>query len=496
MKKHFVALAAVVCSLTLGACSSDKEVVTLPNGNENFITTDGYNVTKQDVFNAMVEDYGLTALLDLVDYDVLSAKYEIDNEEIDTAIDTYKTIYEDFDQFLKAQGFSSEEELRIYLETNLLRKAAVKASITLTEEEIQAYYEENYVATDEEEETEEEETEEETEVPALEDVRSTIEEKLYTSKMTNEVTTAALAKERAEVGFVIYNEFLQEQYKTVDTDYTATKETADVLAKTDAKSYTLDEVYASLESAYGLSTGVSLVDQHILESKYKVDEKEVKATIDEFKVALGENYYAYMKQYGLNDDQEIYDYFELVKLQEMVFEAEYPISEDKLKELYETSKPDISAYHILVETEEEAKALITQLDAAEDKEEAFKELAIEHSTDTGSATNGGDLGAFSEGDMVAEFEEAAFALEVGTYTAEPVETQYGYHIIYKYDEAEKQSYEDMKEELDYTARQEEYTQTKLELILIKYREEANFKFTSETLQDRYDTIVASIVESE
>jgi peptidyl-prolyl cis-trans isomerase C len=85
---------------------------------------------------------------------------------------------------------------------------------------------------------------------------------------------------------------------------------------------------------------------------------------------------------------------------------------------------EISARHILVEAEEEAKALITELDAGKD----FAELAKEKSTGP-SAGNGGDLGYFTKGRMVPEFEAAAFALEKGQYGKEPVKTQFGWHVI-------------------------------------------------------------------
>lgn len=88
------------------------------------------------------------------------------------------------------------------------------------------------------------------------------------------------------------------------------------------------------------------------------------------------------------------------------------------------AEEEISARHILVETEEEAKALITELDAGKD----FAELAKEKSTGP-SAGNGGDLGYFTKGRMVPEFEAAAFALEKGQYAKEPIKTQFGWHVI-------------------------------------------------------------------
>ena len=84
----------------------------------------------------------------------------------------------------------------------------------------------------------------------------------------------------------------------------------------------------------------------------------------------------------------------------------------------------VTARHILVETPEEAEAVIEELDGGAD----FAELAIERSTDPAAST-GGELGTFARGSMVPPFEAAAFAMEPGTYSAEPVQTQFGYHVI-------------------------------------------------------------------
>lgn len=85
---------------------------------------------------------------------------------------------------------------------------------------------------------------------------------------------------------------------------------------------------------------------------------------------------------------------------------------------------EVRARHILVATEEEAKAVIADLDAGGD----FEAIAREKSTD-GAAAQGGDLGYFGAGQMVPDFEKAAFALEPGQYTKEPVQTQFGFHVI-------------------------------------------------------------------
>jgi peptidyl-prolyl cis-trans isomerase C len=85
---------------------------------------------------------------------------------------------------------------------------------------------------------------------------------------------------------------------------------------------------------------------------------------------------------------------------------------------------EIHARHILVKTEDEAKAIIKELDSGKD----FAEIAKEKSTDP-SKSDGGDLGFFGKGQMVPEFEAAAFALEKGAYTKVPVKSQFGFHVI-------------------------------------------------------------------
>jgi peptidyl-prolyl cis-trans isomerase C len=88
---------------------------------------------------------------------------------------------------------------------------------------------------------------------------------------------------------------------------------------------------------------------------------------------------------------------------------------------------NIKAKHILVETENEANELKSKIEQGS----TFEELAQQHSK-CPSGQNGGDLGAFGKGQMVAPFEQAAFALQVNE-TSAPVQTQFGYHLILRYE---------------------------------------------------------------
>jgi peptidyl-prolyl cis-trans isomerase D len=89
------------------------------------------------------------------------------------------------------------------------------------------------------------------------------------------------------------------------------------------------------------------------------------------------------------------------------------------------SEEQVWARHILVETEEEAQTVYQELTTGK---EDFAEVARTTSKDTGSGANGGDLGWFGKGAMVAEFEEAAFSQPIGEI-GKPVKSEFGYHII-------------------------------------------------------------------
>lgn len=145
------------------------------------------------------------------------------------------------------------------------------------------------------------------------------------------------------------------------------------------------------------------------------------------------------------------------------------------KNIANYTKDEVRASHILISTrngnqplpdaekEEKlklAQSILERVKAGED----FAELAKQYSEDPGSAANGGDLGYFGRGQMVPEFEEAAFALGIGEIS-NVIETDYGYHIIkVEYKEQEVTPFEDikdmLKDELKYNEFNEHLTELK------------------------------------
>ncbi len=119
-------------------------------------------------------------------------------------------------------------------------------------------------------------------------------------------------------------------------------------------------------------------------------------------------------------------------LREQYFEKQLKgaISEADAKKIYDQrvaqlkSENEVAARHILVDNEEKAKEILAKIKAGGD----FAALAKENSTDTGSKEQGGFLGYFGRGQMVPEFEKAAFTMIKGQ-VSEPVKTNFGWHII-------------------------------------------------------------------
>jgi len=105
------------------------------------------------------------------------------------------------------------------------------------------------------------------------------------------------------------------------------------------------------------------------------------------------------------------------------------VTDEEARRMYEENKPlfgteTVAASHIMVKTQEEAEAILQELQAGKD----FAELAKAKSQDTASAEKGGDLGPLSHGQTVPEFEEEAFRLKEGELSL-VIKTQYGFHIL-------------------------------------------------------------------
>lgn len=147
---------------------------------------------------------------------------------------------------------------------------------------------------------------------------------------------------------------------------------------------------------------------------------------------------------------------------------------------------ETSARHILVETEETAREIIAELEAGAD----FAELAQEKSTGP-SGPQGGDLGYFGPGRMVPEFEAAANALNVGQVSPEPVQTQFGWHVIKVEDRRPVQppAFDQVQAQIRSVVLREKYFE-----LMSGLREANEIELTDPTLREAYDAATEPAAE--
>jgi peptidyl-prolyl cis-trans isomerase C len=141
------------------------------------------------------------------------------------------------------------------------------------------------------------------------------------------------------------------------------------------------------------------------------------------------------------------------------FQKNNPVTEADIKAEFDkfvsaNSGKEYRARHILVEKEDQAKAIIASIK----KGQKFEEIAKKQSKDPGSGANGGDLDWASPGNFVKEFSDAMMALKKGQMTENAVKTQFGYHIIRLDDvrEAQLPKFDDVKPQIA-----QQLTQTKM-----------------------------------
>lgn len=260
----------------------------------------------------------------------------------------------------------------------------------------------------------------------------------------------------------------------------------EVLATVNGEEITRDELYDAMFTNGGREILERLISNRlILQEAKKLEVSVSEGDIDaEIGKVIQENFYGAedyfyqaLEQYGITEEALRND-LEIELLLHKIVRDQLKVTEEDTREYFTENQylfntpEQVEARHILVETLEEAEEVIRLLDEGQD----FSELAKEHSIDTVSAQQGGKLGFFQRGEMVAEFEEAAFNLTIGS-RSDPVETQHGFHIIEVLDrkEAHEAAFDEVKE----TAEEkllEELVYEKMEEHMNLLREEADIKY--------------------
>ncbi len=171
-----------------------------------------------------------------------------------------------------------------------------------------------------------------------------------------------------------------------------------------------------------------LIKQEIEKTGWDVDDPAVTQQIEDLKAQIpDQDFQGWLKEQDMTEE-EVKDYFTFTYF----VSKDVTVTDEEVKQFFDIyyanyggQQEQVKARHILLETEEEAYEVIDELEAGAD----FAELAKEKSIEEAAASTGGDLGYFARGRMVPEFEQAAFSQEVNVVSAEPVKSQFGYHVI-------------------------------------------------------------------
>lgn len=320
-----------------------------------------------------------------------------------------------------------------------------------------------------------------------------------------------LTLEQIIIGGVVIIAILLIVLICVSTKNTKTKNGDDIVVSVDGKTITADDLYDELKKQGGESTAINIIDEYILDKEYKTTDEmkeSAEATIENYKNTYGDSYQSFLEYNGISDDAQLKEL--LIKNSKLTSATEDYIkdnlTEKEMKDYYENSiVGDIRAKHILISYEkddsktdeeneqakqkakEKAEKIIEKLKNGED----FDKLAKKYSDDEGTKENGGDLGYFNTGDMEEAFETAAYALDVNEYTTEPVETEYGYHIIMKTAEKDKPSYkkskDTIKEKLVEQKKDEDSTISVKAMIAL--RKKYNLKIKDKTIKNDYNSYI-------
>ena len=280
------------------------------------------------------------------------------------------------------------------------------------------------------------------------------------------------------------------------------------VAEIKGKKITADDVYAETETSEKLNLLLYLTDSSILTKMYEEDDEmksELEKTANDY-YKQAEQYYQmsqkdFLKQYGFTSHEEFIEELKINYLRNKYYDeyVENLITEDEINDYYEDKVyGDIDSKHMLVtidedRTEEDAKKLANEIITKLNEGKTFDEVKEEYK----DSITYEELGYQPFNANIQEsYMTALKNLANDKYTTEPVKTSYGYHIIYRINQKEKPSLEDVKDTIiESIAATKKSEDEKLNSkALIHLREENDFKFYDTVIEEKYKEYKKSVEE--
>ncbi len=292
----------------------------------------------------------------------------------------------------------------------------------------------------------------------------------------------------------------------------------------------VDDFYTKIKDSYGLQTLITMIDKYILEKEFsdyiETAEAQAEAYIDTFIENYGseEKFLTQLQQqlgYQSIDAYQESLYLSMMQSHAIEEYAKSQITDEEIEQYYNDKViGDMEIAHILItpdvkddatdeekdaaETaaQEKIKEVIAKLDEAkkngEDLEKKFSELAKEYSEDEDTKNDGGNLGEINYGDLDSEYDElidAAAKLKDGEYSTKVITTELGYHVIYKIKTLEKDTLENLKEEIKTTLGTEYVSNNDDAGInaLQHYRREYGMDIQDDEINRQYTTYIQNLL---
>ena len=294
----------------------------------------------------------------------------------------------------------------------------------------------------------------------------------------------------------------------------------------------VDDFYETIKNDFGLQALITMVDTYVLETEFKDYVDTAKEQADAYVDAFIENYggedeflQVLQQQTGYQTIDAYRSYWYLSMLQSHAIEeyAKSQITDEEVEKYYnDKAIGDMEIAHILItpdvdddstdeeteEAEEKAKEtikeIIAKLDEAkknnEDIEETFSKLAKEYSEDDATKDDGGNLGKINYGDLDESYDElidAAVKLKDGAYSTDVITTELGYHVILKVKSYEKDTLENLKDEIK-TTLGTEYINSNSDAgikALQHYRKEYGMEIEDSEINKQYSTYIQNMLAS-
>ena len=280
-----------------------------------------------------------------------------------------------------------------------------------------------------------------------------------------------------------------------------------------------NDLYEKLKDKYGINFLIDMIDTNILNKEYE-DSDSINDYVD-IQVNSLRNYYKtetefleYINNYGYKNVDELKEYFKLNYKRNLAVKdyLKTLISDDDINNYYNNKiTGDIEAKHILVEvkttdsmTEDEKRT--TKEDALKKAKEAitklnegktFEEVSKEYSDDDATKNNGGSMGFVNTLNLDDVTRQELTKLEVGKYSTEPLETEYGYEIFLKVSVKDKPKLEEVKTHIIETLTDEKLTKdSKLQYKAMEYiRDKYEFSIKDEDLEIYYENTMNNLLNS-